>query len=37
VRGLVAGSWSDAQAAALAMAILLRGMDTTETVALTAR
>ncbi|MBL8289874.1 MAG: thymidine phosphorylase [Rubrivivax sp.] len=40
VAGLVAeeGSdarWSDAQAAALAMAIVLRGMDSTETVALT--
>jgi thymidine phosphorylase len=29
------GRWSDAQAAALAMAILLRGMDRAETVALT--
>ena len=36
VRGLVDGGWSDAQAAALAMAVLLRGMDTAETVALTA-
>jgi thymidine phosphorylase len=35
VAGLVDGSWSDSQAAALAMAVLLRGMDTTETVALT--
>jgi thymidine phosphorylase len=30
-----ADRWGDSQAAALAMAILLRGMDTTETVALT--
>ena len=44
VHGLVAGAepgttsaaaWSDSQAAALAMATLLRGMDTAETVALT--
>ena len=35
VRGLVDGGWTDAQAAALAMAIVLRGMDTAETVALT--
>ncbi|MFO1285438.1 MAG: thymidine phosphorylase [Rubrivivax sp.] len=40
VAGLVAGEqdaarWSDAQAAALAMAIVLRGMDGAETVALT--
>ncbi len=35
VRGLVDGSWSDAQAAALAMAIVLRGMDRAECVALT--
>ncbi len=34
--GLSEGSWSDGQAAALAMAILLRGMNTAETVALTA-
>ena len=34
-RGLVDGSWSDSQAAALAMAIFLRGMDTAETVTLT--
>ena len=34
-RGLSDGSWSDSQAAALAMAVLLRGMDTAETVALT--
>ena len=36
VDGLTNGVWSDSQAAALAMAIVLRGMDTTETVALTA-
>lgn len=36
VQGLVDGSWADSQVAALAMAIVLRGMDTTETVALTA-
>jgi thymidine phosphorylase len=36
VAGLVDGSWSDAQAAALAMAVVLRGMDRAETVALTA-
>ena len=35
VQGLVDGSWSDSQAAALAMAVLLRGMDRAETVALT--
>jgi len=35
VRGLVDGHWADSQAAALAMAIVLRGMDATETVALT--
>ena len=35
VRGLVDGSWSDSQASALAMAIVLRGMDAAETVALT--
>jgi len=35
VQGLVDGSWSDSQAAALAMAIVWRGMDTAETVALT--
>jgi thymidine phosphorylase len=34
VRGLVDGSWSDAQAAALAMAIVWRGMDRAETAAL---
>ncbi len=36
VSGLSEGHWSDAQAAALAMAILLRGMDNAETEALTA-
>ena len=36
VSGLVSGAWADSQAAALAMAVLLRGMDTAETVALTA-
>jgi thymidine phosphorylase len=35
VDGLTTGSWTDAQVAALAMAILLRGMDRAETVALT--
>jgi thymidine phosphorylase len=35
VRGLVDGGWSDAQVGALAMAIVLRGMDAAETVALT--
>ena len=35
VRGLVDGSWSDSQAAALAMAIVLRGMNETETTQLT--
>jgi thymidine phosphorylase len=35
VQGLVDGRWSDSQAAALAMAILLRGMGRAETVALT--
>jgi thymidine phosphorylase len=35
VGGLGDGSWSDAQCAAMAMAILLRGMDRAETVALT--
>ena len=35
VQGLVTGSWTDAQVAALAMAILLRGMTFAETVALT--
>ena len=36
VHGLVDGSFSDAQVGAFAMAVLLRGMDTAETVALTA-
>ncbi|MFM7704884.1 MAG: thymidine phosphorylase, partial [Rubrivivax sp.] len=35
VQGLVDGGFSDAQAGAMAMAIVLRGMDTTETAALT--
>jgi thymidine phosphorylase len=35
VGGLASGTWSDSQAAALAMAILLRGMNSDETVALT--
>ena len=35
VRGLVDASWSDAQCAAMAMAIFLQGFSTTETVALT--
>jgi len=35
VQGLTSGRWSDGQAAALAMAIVLRGMDGAETVALT--
>ena len=35
VRGLVDGSWSDAQCAALAMAVFLQGFTTPETVALT--
>lgn len=35
VRGLSDGSLSDAQAGALAMAVVLRGMDATETTALT--
>ena len=35
VQGLVDGSWSEGQAAALAMAIVLRGMDRAECVALT--
>jgi thymidine phosphorylase len=34
--GLSNGQWSDSQAAALAMAVLLKGMDTAETVSLTA-
>ena len=35
VDGLAHDTWNDAQAAAMAMAILLRGMDRSETVALT--
>ena len=35
VRGLVDGSWSEGQAAALAMAICLNGLSSAETVALT--
>ena len=35
VRGLVDGSFTDAQAGAMAMAIVLRGMDSAETTALT--
>lgn len=35
VQGLVDGSWSEGQAAALAMAIVLNGMDRSECVALT--
>ncbi len=35
VNGLTHGSWSDSQATALAMAVLWRGMDAAETVALT--
>ena len=35
VNGLVDGSWSDAQAAAMAMAIFLRGMQAHETIGLT--
>ena len=35
VQGLTQGSWSEGQVAAMAMAIVLRGMNTTETVALT--
>ncbi|MCM2295784.1 thymidine phosphorylase [Rhodoferax sp.] len=35
VRGLVDGSWSEGQAAALAMAMFLKGMSRTETVDLT--
>jgi len=35
VQGLVDGGWADAQAAALAMAIVWRGMDAAECVALT--
>jgi thymidine phosphorylase len=35
VRGLVDGGWSDAQCAAMAMAVFLQGFSTAETVALT--
>ncbi|HLL19426.1 MAG TPA: thymidine phosphorylase [Rubrivivax sp.] len=35
VDGLVSGGWTDAQAAAMAMAIVLRGMDGEETVQMT--
>lgn len=35
VQGITQGSWSEGQVAAMAMAILLRGMSTSETVALT--
>src|SRR6188768_3119873 len=35
VDGLAGDGWNDAQAAAMAMAIVLRGMDRSETVALT--
>ncbi len=35
VRGLVDGTWADSQVAALAMAIVLRGLGTEQTVALT--
>lgn len=35
VAGLVDGSWSEGQAAAMAMAAFIQGLDTTETVALT--
>lgn len=35
VRGLLDGSWSEGQSAAMAMAMLLKGMSSTETVALT--
>jgi thymidine phosphorylase len=35
VQGLTQGGWSEGQVAAMAMAIVLRGMDTAETVALT--
>ena len=35
VRGLVDGSWSEGQAAAMAMAIFLKGLSAAETVALT--
>ena len=35
VRGLLDGSWSEGQSAAMAMAMLLKGMNSAETVALT--
>jgi thymidine phosphorylase len=35
VRGLVSGAWSEGQSAAMAMAMLLKGMSDAETVALT--
>ena len=35
VRGLVDGSWSEGQAAAMAMAVFLKGLSSAETVALT--
>ena len=35
VQGLVDASWSEAQAAAMAMALFLKGMSSPETVALT--
>ena len=35
VRGLVDGSWSEGQAAAMAMAIFMKGLSGAETIALT--